>query len=75
VNKNLDLVISDVVANLPDSVEERQALLKALIAVVPRQHPSRPGLASMAKMLEQHLAIQQEFPFQSNQEGNGNEKP
>jgi len=70
VSKEFQIISRFVVANLPDSIDERRTLLAALLRVLPRNQPDRPTVFSMMKLLDRHLEMQQEFNFQTNS-GNG----
>lgn len=52
-----------VVANLPDSVNERKRLLQALVCILPPKHPKRSAVGLVLSYLVAHQQQQLEFPL------------
>jgi len=58
---HLDLLTRHALATLPDSTRERKRLLALVVAVLPRNHPTRLTAQALLKMLEQQELLQWEF--------------
>ena len=56
-----ETLILQVVSTLPDSITQREAILEALLGLVPCGHHCGPGLRLLQVHLEEHCRLQQNW--------------
>lgn len=61
MNDQWNVVLSRLLATMPQSVDERKILLTALVAVVPTKHPSHDAVRAVLRDLDMHIWRQREL--------------
>lgn len=61
MNDPWNVVLRRILVSMPDIIDERIAVLTALVALVPNSHPAKQEIRQSLKDLDSHLIRQREL--------------